>query len=46
MLLFLAFSWQQIIYLLAFVSCLGGAAVWAAVAYTATSNPYGYIGLG
>ena len=25
---------------------LGGAAVWAAIAYTATANPYGYAGLG
>ena len=30
---------------LAFVA-LGGAAVWAAIAYTATANPYGYAGLG
>ena len=44
-LLFISFTWQQIGLLLTFV-VLGGAAVWAAVAYTATGNPYGYMGLG
>lgn len=45
LLLTLAFGWQQMVFLGLFVA-LGGAAVWAAVAYTATSNPYGYMGLG
>jgi 1,4-dihydroxy-2-naphthoate polyprenyltransferase len=40
-----AFGWAQVLLLGLFLG-LGGAAVWAAVAYTATSKPYGYIGLG
>lgn len=44
-LVYVAFGLQQGALLLLFVG-LGGAAVWAAVAYTATSNPYGYVGLG
>lgn len=41
----LAFGLERLVLSLAFIA-LGGAALWAAVAYTATRNPYGYIGLG
>lgn len=44
-LLYVAFGFQQMILFLIFIG-LGAAALWAAVAYTATSNPYGYAGLG
>ena len=44
-LVFISFTFQQIVLLIGFL-VLGGAAVWAAIAYTATDNPYGYIGLG
>ena len=44
-LVWLAFGMQAIWLLLVFV-VLGAAAVWAAIAYTASSNPYGYRGLG
>ncbi len=44
-LVYLAFGIQQGLLFLLFIA-LGAAAVWAAVAYTATSNPYGYVGLG
>ena len=40
-----AFGWAQL-WLLGLFLGLGGAAVWAAVAYTATNKPYGYVGLG
>ena len=43
--LILAFGGQRTALILLFVA-LGGAAIWAAVAYTATSKPYGYVGLG
>lgn len=43
--LFVAFGVQQA--LLIFIFCaVGGAGIWAAIAYTATDNPYGYVGLG
>jgi len=32
--------------LVALFVVLGGAAIWAAVSYTASSKPYGYVGLG
>jgi 1,4-dihydroxy-2-naphthoate octaprenyltransferase len=41
----LAFGPQNLLLSLLFVA-LGGAAIWAAIAYTATKNPYGYVGLG
>ena len=41
----LAFGPERLLLSLTFIA-LGGAAVWAAVAYTATRNPYGYVGLG
>lgn len=44
-LLYLAFGLQQMVFFLLFIG-LGAAALWAAVAYTATDNPYGYVGLG
>lgn len=44
-LLWLAFGVQGLWLALLF-ALLGAAAVWAAVAYTASSNPYGYRGLG
>lgn len=44
-LLWLAFGAEALPLVLLFV-LLGAAAVWAAVAYTASSNPYGYRGLG
>lgn len=44
-LLYLAFGLQQMVLFLIFVA-LGAAAIWAAIAYTATSKPYGYVGLG
>ena len=40
-----AFGLGSLIYVLLFV-LLGGAGIWAAIAYTATDNPYGYVGLG
>lgn len=44
-LVYLAFGLQQGALFLLFIG-LGAAAVWAAVAYTATDRPYGYAGLG
>lgn len=44
-LLYFAFGLRQMVLFLAFIA-LGGAAIWAAIAYTATSKPYGYAGLG
>lgn len=44
-LVWLAFGSNAIWLLLLFL-VLGAGAVWAAIAYTASSNPYGYIGLG
>ncbi len=35
-------GWQWILTFIA----IGGLAIWAAIAYTASKNPYGYIGLG
>ncbi len=43
--LWLAFGAQGIVLALVFMG-LGGAAIWAAVSYTASSKPYGYVGLG
>jgi 1,4-dihydroxy-2-naphthoate octaprenyltransferase len=43
--LWLAFGVQGIVLALIFL-VLGGAAIWAAVSYTASSKPYGYAGLG
>ena len=45
LLLWLAFGADGLLGLLIFV-VLGGAAIWAAVNYTAGSNPYGYAGWG
>ncbi|MDJ0756650.1 MAG: 1,4-dihydroxy-2-naphthoate polyprenyltransferase [Ardenticatenaceae bacterium] len=45
LLLYAAFGLRQMVLFLIFIA-LGGAAVWAAVAYTATGNPYGYAGFG
>lgn len=44
-LVWLAFGSNAIWLILLFL-LLGAAALWAAIAYTASSNPYGYIGLG
>ncbi len=44
-LLWVAFGVRALVWLLVFVA-LGGAAIWAAINYTAGSNPYGYAGLG
>ena len=44
-LLFVAFGNQAWLLLLLF-GVLGGAAIWAAINYTAGGNPYGYVGLG
>lgn len=44
-LLWVAFGAQALLWLLIFL-VLGGAAIWAAINYTAGSNPYGYAGLG
>ncbi len=44
-LLLSAFGLSSLLYLLLFV-VLGGAGIWAAIAYTATDSPYGYVGLG
>jgi 1,4-dihydroxy-2-naphthoate octaprenyltransferase len=41
----LAFGAEGLLLLLVFV-LLGAAAIWAAIAYTASSRPYGYAGLG
>lgn len=41
----LAFGAQAILLVLLFL-LLGAAAIWAAIAYTASSRPYGYAGLG
>jgi len=41
----LAFGLERLLLSLLFIA-LGGAAIWAAIAYTATQNPYGYAGLG
>ena len=41
----LAFGLERLLLSLFFMA-LGGAAIWAAIAYTATQNPYGYAGLG
>jgi 1,4-dihydroxy-2-naphthoate polyprenyltransferase len=43
--LWLAFGAQGLMLALIFL-VLGGAAIWAAVSYTASSKPYGYVGLG
>jgi 1,4-dihydroxy-2-naphthoate octaprenyltransferase len=43
--LWLAFGAQGLLWALLFL-VLGGAAIWAAVGYTAGNNPYGYVGLG
>ena len=43
--LWLAFGAQGLFLALIFLA-LGGAAIWAAVSYTASSKPYGYVGLG
>ena len=40
-----AFGLGKLPLVLLFVA-LGGAAIWAAIAYTATDKPYGYVGLG
>jgi 1,4-dihydroxy-2-naphthoate octaprenyltransferase len=45
LLIILAFGWQQLLLVAIFIA-LGGAAIWAAINYTAGSNPYGYVGLG
>lgn len=45
MLIALAFGLERLPLSLVFTA-LGGAAIWAAIAYTATQNPYGYAGLG
>ena len=39
------FGLQNSVLVLVFLA-LGGGAVWAAIAYTASKNPYGYMGLG
>ncbi|MEZ4632962.1 MAG: 1,4-dihydroxy-2-naphthoate polyprenyltransferase [Deinococcales bacterium] len=44
-LLFVALGQGAWAWLLGFI-ILGGLAIWAAVAYTATDKPYGYVGLG
>lgn len=44
-LVILAFGLARLPLVLLFVG-LGGAAIWAAIAYTATDKPYGYAGLG
>ena len=44
-LVLLAFGTAGLLYVLLFV-LLGAAAIWAAIAYTASSSPYGYVGLG
>lgn len=44
-LLYIAFGLQQMVLFLGFIA-LGAAAIWSAIAYTATSKPYGYAGLG
>lgn len=41
----LAFEWQELALVGLFIA-LGGAAIWAAINYTAGNNPYGYVGLG
>lgn len=43
--LWVTFGLRQMIWVLLFAG-LGGAGIWAAIAYTATANPYGYLGLG
>jgi 1,4-dihydroxy-2-naphthoate octaprenyltransferase len=43
--LWLAFGAQGVFLAILFLA-LGGAAIWAAVSYTASSKPYGYVGLG
>lgn len=44
-LVIVALGFSALPYVLLFV-VLGGAAIWAAISYTAGSNPYGYVGLG
>ncbi len=44
-LLLAAFGIQALLWLFVFL-LLGGAAIWAAINYTAGNNPYGYAGLG
>ncbi len=44
-LVIVALGFSALPYVLLFV-VLGGAAIWAAISYTAGSNPYGYAGLG
>ena len=43
--LWFAFGTQGLLLAMVFL-VLGGAAIWAAVSYTASSKPYGYVGLG
>lgn len=43
--LFVAFGVQQALLIVLFC-VIGGAGIWAAIAYTATDRPYGYVGLG
>lgn len=43
--LLVAFGLNQALWIIGFV-VIGGAGIWAAIAYTATANPYGYQGLG
>ncbi|MFK7804807.1 MAG: 1,4-dihydroxy-2-naphthoate octaprenyltransferase [Anaerolineae bacterium] len=43
--LFVAFGVQQALLIVLFCG-IGGAGIWAAIAYTATDRPYGYMGLG
>ncbi len=43
--LLVAFGWQQALTILLWCG-VGAAGVWAAIAYTATDNPYGYAGFG
>lgn len=44
-LLLVSLGVQAVVWLVIF-AVLGGAAVWAAINYTAGNNPYGYVGLG
>lgn len=43
--LFVAFGGEQAL-LIGLFCALGGGGIWAAIAYTATDRPYGYVGLG
>lgn len=44
-LILLALGGKLLLWSLLFIA-LGGLAIWAAISYTATDNPYGYVGLG